>query len=125
MNDSRLFEFETFSLYIVMYFKWLHNFLYCITRDNFFTNLIVHYWYILCCIYRLILALSIYLRWGTTFYVKLLLVQMDHLPKTLLCLMNTVVEQYIEFSWASQEQNGKMKITLTCTRQNAFKLQFL
>jgi hypothetical protein len=36
---------------------------------------------------------------------------MDHLPKTLLCLMNTVVEQYIEFSWASQEQNGKMKIT--------------
>jgi hypothetical protein len=40
---------------------------------------------------------------------------MDHLPKTLLCLMNTVVEQYIEFSWASQEQNGKMKITLTWT----------
>jgi hypothetical protein len=29
--------------------------------------------------------------------------------------MNTVVEQYIEFSWASQEQNGKMKITLTWT----------
>ena len=40
---------------------------------------------------------------------------MDHLPKTLLCLMNTVVEQYIEFSWTSQEQNGKMKITLTWT----------
>jgi hypothetical protein len=29
--------------------------------------------------------------------------------------MNTVVEQYIEFSWTSQEQNGKMKITLTWT----------
>jgi hypothetical protein len=42
-----------------------------------------------------------------TFYVNLLLVQMDHLPKTLLCLMNTVVEQYIEFSWASQEQTAK------------------
>jgi predicted tellurium resistance membrane protein TerC len=27
----------------------------------------------------------------------------------------TVIEQYIEFSWASQEQNGKMKITLTWT----------
>jgi hypothetical protein len=39
--------FNTFSLYIVMYFKWLYNFLYCITRDNFFTNVIVHYWYIL------------------------------------------------------------------------------
>jgi hypothetical protein len=47
-------------------FKWLYNFFYCITRDNFFTNLIVHYWYILCCIYRLIFVLSIYLRWGTT-----------------------------------------------------------
>jgi hypothetical protein len=32
--------------------------------------------------------------------------------------MNTVVEQYIEFSWASQEQNGKMKITLTWTNVN-------
>ena len=40
---------------------------------------------------------------------------MDHFPKTLLCLINTVVEQYIEFSWTSQEQNGKMKITLTWT----------
>jgi hypothetical protein len=29
--------------------------------------------------------------------------------------MNTVVEQYIEFSWTSQEQNDKMKITLTWT----------
>ena len=29
---------------------------------------------------------------------------MDHLPNTLLCLLNTVVEQYIEFSWTSQEQ---------------------
>ena len=40
---------------------------------------------------------------------------MDHLPKTLLCLINTVVEQYIEFSWTSQEQNDKMKKTLTWT----------
>jgi hypothetical protein len=58
--------FNTFSLYIVMYFNWLYNFLYCITRDNFFTNLIVHYWYILCCIYRLIFVLSI-----RQFYTKI------------------------------------------------------
>lgn len=31
--------------------------------------------------------------------------------------MNTVIDQYKEFSWASQEQNGKMKITLTWTNE--------
>ena len=40
---------------------------------------------------------------------------MDKFPKTLVCLLNSVIEEYKEFSWASQEYNGKMRITLTWT----------
>lgn len=42
---------------------------------------------------------------------------MDHLPQTLLCLLDGVKEQYQEFSWTSQEQNGKMRITLIWTNE--------
>lgn len=46
---------------------------------------------------------------------------MDQLPITLLSLFNTVVEQYKEFSWSSQEQNGKMRITLTWTNDTQIR----
>lgn len=42
---------------------------------------------------------------------------MDQLPITLLSLINTVVEQYKEFSWSSQEQDGKIRINLTWTNE--------
>lgn len=40
---------------------------------------------------------------------------MDHLPHTLISLLNTVVEQYKKFSWTSYEENGKMKISMIWT----------
>ena len=43
---------------------------------------------------------------------------MDKLPKTLLMLMNTVIEEYNEMSWTSLEQTGKMKITLIWTNDD-------
>lgn len=42
---------------------------------------------------------------------------MENLPKTLQCLFETVIKEYEHFSWASQEVNGKMKITLTWTNE--------
>ena len=42
---------------------------------------------------------------------------MDNLPETLICLINSVVEQYNEFAWSSQEKDGKMRITMTWTNE--------
>ena len=47
----------------------------------------------------------------------LFILKMEHFPQTLLSLLSAVSEQYGIFSWASQEQNCKMKITLTWTNE--------
>ena len=42
---------------------------------------------------------------------------MDHLPQTLLCLIDGINDKYDEFSWTSQEINGKLRVTLIWTNE--------